>query len=283
MKGDTVMKIIKILLGIGVAIALFVGGIFYLTSGLAESADTFFTQVREGHIQKAYDNLSQAFKNNTSLDGLKRFLEANSLQDITETSWTSRSFENNSGELIGSVTTKDGATVPLEIALVKEAGSWKILGITTPRKGISDTQEKSAPLPPMEIPSNDQLVELVRETTAAFGKAVDGKDMSVFHRYISKLWQNQYSVQQLEDAYSSLYKLDAKWASLENLSPIFHQAPLKNEDGVLIIQGHYPTKPDLLTFQYKYIPEGLAWKLLGLSVKLVKPEKLQQAMTASSS
>lgn len=269
------MKILKILLGLGLILVLFVGGIFYITSDLAESADDFFAMVKQGHLQKAYDGLSQGFKNNTSFEKFKMFLESKSLLSVNETSWTSRSFENSSGKIEGSVTTEDGGTVPLKISLVKEAGAWKIHGITTSPVGVPQPQEAGPPATVvLEMPSNDKLVELTRETTSVFGKAVDTKDMSLFRNYISKLWQNQYSVEQLEEAYSSLYKLGAKWASLDNLSPIFHKPPEQDNNGVIIISGYYPTKPDLLTFQYKYIPEGTEWKLLGLSVKLVPPDKL---------
>jgi hypothetical protein len=55
---------------------------------------------------------------------------------------------------------------------------------------------------------------------------------------------------------------------LDQLSPQFTQKALINEDGVLIIQGQYPTTPSALIFVSKYIYEGYGWKLLGLNVEI---------------
>ena len=55
---------------------------------------------------------------------------------------------------------------------------------------------------------------------------------------------------------------------LDNYSPQFSSKPTIDDNGVLVIAGHYPTKPNQVYFQQKYIYEGLGWKLIGFSADI---------------
>ena len=41
-----------------------------------------------------------------------------------------------------------------------------------------------------------------------------------------------------------------------------------NSDGVLMIKGYYPTTPNRIIFQLKYLQEEDEWKLVGIDVNL---------------
>ena len=260
-------KLAKILGGLVVGIVGLVALVFYMTGDLVDSVDDFFVEVSNGEISTAYARLAEDFKTNTSQEQLQAFLKGTNLNEFKAASWNSRSFNNDTGKLEGTITTKTGKTIPLTVTLVKENGDWKILGIRKAAAGI-DGKEKLDSL----IPTNDDAVRLVRETTKVFGDSVTAKSMQGFHAFISEIWKAQYTVEKLEQAYGKLYEWGSDWNSLSNLSPVFASNPALNEEGVLIVQGHYPTKPDQLQFTYKYVMEGAAWKLLGLSVRLQPTE-----------
>ena len=40
------------------------------------------------------------------------------------------------------------------------------------------------------------------------------------------------------------------------------------EHGELILKGYFPTKPDQVYFEQKYLYEGLGWKLFGFSINV---------------
>jgi hypothetical protein len=51
------------------------------------------------------------------------------------------------------------------------------------------------------------------------------------------------------------------------MEPVFNHPAAIDADGVLLVQGYYPTKPNRVVFQLKYLNEG-DWKLVGIDVKL---------------
>lgn len=120
----------KVLIGIAAVIVLAIGLAMFATSGLIDPVDRHFSALREGNIQAAYEETSQAFRANTSLEDYTRFIEANPiLSQITDHSFSQRAVENGIGTLSGKLTSSSGGVQPVEIKLVKENDEWKILGI----------------------------------------------------------------------------------------------------------------------------------------------------------
>lgn len=126
----------KILIGCLVIGGLIVVIVFLLTSGLTKSANQFFSLIENGEIEKAYQSTSKEFQASISESEFESFLSGTSLIDFKSASWSSRSIENNIGELEGSIETKDGGVVPIKINLVKEEGKWKILSIEKTPGGV---------------------------------------------------------------------------------------------------------------------------------------------------
>lgn len=269
---------LKIICGIALCGVAGIALVFYLTGGMAEEADRFFAEVKKGEYETIYADMSQSFKDSTTIDKMRAFLNATSLNTVVSTNWSSRSINMSTGKLEGTVTTDDGKAIPLQMDFVKEDGTWKIFGLkktpagtqtaSSTNTGAQPTQQMNA----FKVPSNDELVKLVHASMLAFGTSIDAKNMTHFHSQISNLWQSQYSPEKLEEAFGKLYNLGAKWSSLQNLSPIFEGTPALNDKGILVVSGYYPTSPDLLTYTQKYIREGAAWKLYGLNINFRKKE-----------
>jgi len=81
------------------------------------------------------------------------------------------------------------------------------------------------------------------------------------------LWQQQFSVRKLDEAYGSLYKAGVDLTVLDKYSPQFTAKPSIDEDGVLLIQGVYPARLNQVVFSQKYIYKGLGWKLMGFNIR----------------
>ncbi len=125
---------LKITLGIAagfvVVIGVIVGVVFWATSGLIAPIERQLAAFHAGDMQAAYAETSEAFQKATSVDDFAAFVEANPiLKDITDHSFTNRSFENNVGTVSGSLTSSTGGVQPVSYRLVKERGDWKILSI----------------------------------------------------------------------------------------------------------------------------------------------------------
>jgi hypothetical protein len=118
------------------------------------------------------------------------------------------------------------------------------------------------------LPSNDTQVSMVAATMHVFAVSVNEKSMTKFHAYSSRLMQNQYTVKKLDEVFAAFFNLGIDLTILDNHSPIFDEKPVINQDGILVIKGHYPTQPSQVFFEQKYIYEGMNWKVLGLHVNV---------------
>ena len=247
------------LLAIG-CIAL-VTGLFLWTGNLTTVADDFFTAIQNDDIDTAYTYLSSSFQDSTSPDELQGYLVANNLSDYQDSRWSSRSVENNQGRLEGSVTTTSGEIIPLSINLIEQEDGWKIDAIQGP-SALQDNTDDIA------LPSETEQVTLVTESMSVFADAVNDQSMVVFHNYISDLWQQQITPEELDNAFGAFYGFDGDLSVLEQLTPEFDEQSYIDADGVLYITGHYPTEPSRVYFEQAYVYEGLGWKLISFSVNI---------------
>ncbi len=128
--GRTFAAFGKILAGFIIFVVLIIGIALCATSGVAEAVKNQLTAIREGDYAKAYSYTSTEFQKNTSLDEFKMFIDnVPALKNNERISINNRSFENDKGEVKGSIHSKDGIITPIEYQLIKENGEWKILGI----------------------------------------------------------------------------------------------------------------------------------------------------------
>src|SRR5947209_544719 len=119
------------------------------------------------------------------------------------------------------------------------------------------------------VPPAAELKTLARDSLLEFNDAVKAKDFSGFHKKISQTWQGQITAKQLLDAFQSFIDQRIDVASIATVGPVFRPEPLIDHDGVLRLEGFYPTKPAKVTFRLSYVQEKGAWKLLGVRVNVV--------------
>jgi hypothetical protein len=72
----------------------------------------------------------------TNADELAAYIKANRFDQVADTSWSSRSFENNVGSVEGTLTLDDGGVVPVTMELVKEGEEWKVSYIELGKAGV---------------------------------------------------------------------------------------------------------------------------------------------------
>jgi len=255
-------KIVKIVLGVVGVIILAVAAIFYFTGDMVTAADEFFAAVKQQDMDKAYTYLSEEFQAGTSQSDLVAYFEENRLDQFTQASWTSRSINGGRGVLTGSITTESGGVVPLTLSFVKGESGWKIYAIQKPAAGI---REASATTP---MPSEQEQIQLVAESMRVFADSVNDKSMAKFHSHISNLWQQQFTVAKLDEAFGGFYDIGVDLKVLDHYNPQFDDKSSIDDNGVLAITGHYPTRPNQVYFAQKYIYEGLGWKLVGFSANI---------------
>lgn len=244
-----------------VAVIVFVA--FRATAGLVDTADHFFETVKTGNVLGARTFLSAGFNRNNTEAGLRAILERSGLDRVMNVSWQSRSVENGRGKLEGELRTTNGDHFPLELLLVKEGDAWKI---ETIHKTLAGADDPALGRPDGGIPTNAQQVAMVRAAMHDFAVSVSEKSMAHFRGTVSNLWQSQADVSKLDDAFRNVLDSDVDFRIFDRLTPEFDSQPAVDDNGVLVIQGHYATMPKQLLFVQKYVREGVEWKLVGFHV-----------------
>ncbi|WP_295446201.1 hypothetical protein [uncultured Thiodictyon sp.] len=266
---------VKVVLGIVAVIGVAIGAVFYLTAGMVDTADGFFTAVKQDDMTKARTYLAETFKARTDEKTLKEFLAKSALTKFKEASWGNRQISGGRGELEGTVTTETGGTIPIKLTLVKENDTWKIFQLEKPAAGLQT--ENASPSAPQQagtskltgapsVPEKAGAIALVKQSLHDFIVSADKKSMEHFRDSISSLWRKQVTTAQLDEAFKPLTESGADWSVLENFDPIFSSDGAIDEDGVLLLTGYYATKPSQVSFKQKFIREGDTWKLIGFQI-----------------
>ncbi|MBI5420952.1 MAG: DUF4864 domain-containing protein [Parcubacteria group bacterium] len=249
-KKIVVVFIVLVTIGFGIA--------WFLTGDATKSADAFLSSIKNGDVDKAYQSASKQFKEKTTIDQFKSFVEGSSiLVRFDSVFWNSRSMNNGVTTLEGNFKTKDAEAIPIIAELIKEGGQWKILNVDI-KGGIA--QKKI-------IPSNSDLTKLVHATISSFAQAINNDDFSEFYGSISKLWQSQITAQELRDAFKSFIDKKIDITISKDATPVFNEKPAIGDDELLTLSGYY-IYPDSsrLNFQLGYSYEYPDWKLSHIKV-----------------
>jgi hypothetical protein len=121
-----------------------------------------------------------------------------------------------------------------------------------------------------KVPSKEDQISLTKKSIHDFLISVESKNMEHFRNSISQTWQNQISLEKLDQIFHPFYNLKTKFSNLESLEPILKDDTQIDEDGALVIKGYYPTEPQI-GFEHKYIHEGATWKLFAFYFLNVNP------------
>ena len=250
-------KVYKIIIGVVVVFILVIAAIFYFTSGMTDTATTFFQAIKKQDIALARNYLSEDFKASTDEAALRDFLTKGALLKFKDTSWSNRQISGGRGELDGEVITDTGGVVPLKLMFVKENAQWKIYGIQKPTAGLQS--EQSSP----NIPSKADQIKLINSTFKNFAISVNNKDMSDFYSTIAELWKKEITVKEFSDVFSKTFGDD--FTVFGELEPTFVPATQLGENEELILKGYFPNDPKNFHFRLKYVYEGTSWKLIGIT------------------
>jgi len=160
----------------------------------------------------------------------------------------------------------DGDSLTFRLQYYSEGGAWKVAGI--------NVHFQNAPEKRQEVPSEAEVKKLTDNTLLSFNSAVQSQDFGAFYKSIAKLWQEQTTADKLKDAFKTF--IDQKFdigSVVKNVKPAFQPPPAINSDGLLVVPGSYPIKPDKLDFVLEYLNEDGAWKLASINVKANKAAK----------
>ncbi len=262
---------VRIVVGIALVAALGVAAFLHFTRGMTDVVQAFFEAVRRNDPVAAHELLSQDFKANTSADELSAFLLASGLTKVVSAAFPERRVDTARGVLRGAVTTSTGATIPLEITLVKEADAWRIQAITKGDAGVraavaATPAALSAPFG-KEPPPRTEQVRLAKQALHDFGVAVNAGDMTHFRDTASGVWRRQLAREDFESAFGAAYGMGIDFTDVAAMTPEVLPAKALGANGELVVVALFPTEPSALRVEPTFVAEDGAWKLSGFDLR----------------
>ena len=250
------------------AVVLLVGGCFGLfalvlgsavgaIAAVGKPADDFLTLVGNGDTTGAYQSGASGLRSADTPEQFAAFVKSSRLDQYRSSSWNKFNIVNSQGTVEGTVTLKDGSTVPLKVNLVNEGG-WKVLGLELTGGGAN----KPRPVAPTEA----EAKKLVNRDVGEFRKAVEGNDFTRLHASLHSQFREAKSVEQLRDAFKAFVDGNEDLSGVGGVEPTLNKAPALGGDGVLTVEGVYPSRPVQVLFLLEYASEGGDWKLTRLKV-----------------
>ena len=257
---------------------------FLLLAGCSHPADDpghaardFFSAIVKGQVDEAYDATSFSFKALQSRGAFTVAVQDLGLIGAAVDSVEVTSTDPKIAKVKAIVTTAKGPQ-PFTVALQQDAGSWRVFTLKSPpasRSGVSENRFSSfgrtlafSDISPQPPPDDRTVARLIRQSMNEFAQAISHRSFVNFYADVSKAWQSQLSETQLERAFQGFIDQDVNLTGVTDLSPVFDATPMVSTEGLLLVSGHYPTKPYEVIFVFKYVYENEEWKLFGLDVNL---------------
>ena len=98
------------------------------TQPVVNAGEAYLTALRDGDYTRAYDLSAPALQQEAGdVEGLQAALGE---RQLASWSFTSRSINNNQGNLSGTTTYTDGETGTVDMALMQVGNDWKVTGIS---------------------------------------------------------------------------------------------------------------------------------------------------------
>lgn len=121
-----------------------------------------------------------------------------------------------------------------------------------------------------KLPKEKELKALVFDSLFAFNKAVQKKSFAQFHEErLSPQFRKQFPLEKFTALFQVFIDKGYDISNIAKSEPIFDIAPAIDSDGLLVLKGHYPTKPNTVSFKLTYVYEASVWKLFGVNVQVV--------------
>jgi hypothetical protein len=244
------------------------------------TADAFFGLLRQDKVKEAYDSAAFAFQAQQSIQRFEAMSKELGLVDFQSLTWERKVIKENEAKLDGKILQKGGGEKLVALTLIKESGHWRVYSLRTQGAGEEIPTENRFSLVgkgadfsdayKRDIPSEEQVKALVKETLVKFNAAVQQKNFDDFYNYISVGWQNQVSQKRLTGTFQGFIDEGINMSGVKNAEIVFDQPPQTNGFGLLVVKGHCEIKPFVLVFSLTYVYELPKWRLFGIDVNCLE-------------
>ncbi|MEA3209024.1 MAG: hypothetical protein QOE70_2081 [Chthoniobacter sp.] len=242
-----------------------------------EPARQFFQQIAAGQIAEAYASAAFGFRAQQTEKAFAQTVKEIGLADHAAVQWEPPEIKDREAKIRVEVSTRTGERIPFTVTLLNESGAWRIYSMrlrgdaggrsqnrfSLVGKGSAFSDSLSRP-----VPEERDLRRLVTDTLLTFDAAIQQRSFTDFYETVSEAWQKQLTLGQLERAFQPFIENNVRLGGVRDAEMALDGPPSINTDGVLVVNGHFPTAPYKTFFSLKYVYELPRWKLFGIDVNL---------------
>lgn len=123
-----------------------------------------------------------------------------------------------------------------------------------------------------KVPGERALEALVKSSLLTFNDANVTDNYTVLHAKLSQPFRLKYPPEKLAETFKVFRDKRIDFDIIAALKPVYDPAPKVNDDGKLLVEGHFDPENGHVAFELDFIPSDGEWKLIRLNVK-VNPKK----------
>ena len=171
---------------------------------------------------------------------------------------------------------------PIAIALLASSTAWPAWALTRNdmlhRQFAQAAQSSSQPAPPISI---EQALYLIRSTLLTLNDANRSGNYTVLRDLASPDFQAKNTAADLAQIFSDLRKRNFDLHAVAIAAPQLSAAPHIDNNKMLRLTGHFPTKPLQINFDLLFQNVASQWRLFGISVATPQTSPAQPAASAA--
>lgn len=124
-----------------------------------------------------------------------------------------------------------------------------------------------------EVPSDDEMQDIVKTTMLDFNDAVKKEDFTDFHNRIATKFKEQTTPEKFKRGFIQFIEKKLDMSAIKSEKADFTSGPKIVKTGKnteLKVEGRYEISPNPVRFKLSYVPEDKEWKLFGIEVNMRK-------------
>jgi FHA domain-containing protein len=164
-----------------------VGGAYFMSKGPVDAVRSQLQEIKSGQTDAAYARLGSSYREVVSREAFAGFvLRHPSLKDYADSTFLSRSIQNDRAELGGFLTAAGGQREPVQYRLEKEGGDWRVSAMEVGGEAPESAVTAAATAPPagglriepagvQKRPEGDTIRVTIRINASGFAVKPEGE------------------------------------------------------------------------------------------------------------
>ncbi len=158
---------------------------------------------------------------------------------------------------------------------LKAASAALLVAIATVATARAQSAHSTAPAaaPTSGLPSNARMEMMIKQVLFTLNDAKLTGNYAVFHARLAPSFQRQYSVDRFAEIFQAFRDNNIDLSPMAVYRPTMTEGPRIDNEGILRVNGYFPTAPSRLHFDLGYAEVEGAWKLFAIYVTLKSAEE----------